>query len=245
MRRGSTAGSKKQATAPKSEPNAPSFCVAVVFVPVAGCGRGKPCHTPPAASPPGSRGPRLGRAVGGLRASAGRLPSWSRRGVRRAAGARRARPRAVAVRSCRAKYSRSSGWASSESSVPAASRFTVSSFASSSRVKATFRCASLMPTKRLGQPGMAGAFRSAVEAVGGWRAGRTGPSSRSTAQRAPAFLFSCASCRRLEPLHIRIHDAEGVAALLLGVGFLELHEVAFADVAGVGVAQVAAEQVQA
>ncbi len=48
----------------------------------------------------------------------------------------------------------------------------------------------------------------------------------------------------LEPPHIRIHDAEGVAAQILGVGFFELHEVALADVPGVGVVEVSAEQVQ-
>ena len=51
-----------------------------------------------------------------------------------------------------------------------------------------------------------------------------------------SLLFQC--------LHIRIHDAEGVAALFLGVGFLQLHKVTPADVPRVGVAQVGPEEVQ-
>ena len=48
-----------------------------------------------------------------------------------------------------------------------------------------------------------------------------------------------------QPPHIRIHHMEGVVPVFVfGVGFLQLHEVALADVPGVGVAQVSAEQVQ-
>ena len=54
-----------------------------------GYGRCKPRHTPPAATRRGSRGPRHGRAVGGLRAWAGPLPASSRRGVRRVASTNR------------------------------------------------------------------------------------------------------------------------------------------------------------
>jgi hypothetical protein len=43
---------------------------------------------------------------------------------------------------------------------------------------------------------------------------------------------------------MRIHDVEGVAALLLDVSLREPDEVALADVPGVGVAQVAAEKIE-
>jgi len=48
----------------------------------------------------------------------------------------------------------------------------------------------------------------------------------------------------LEAGLVGCHDAEGVAALFLGVGFFELDEVALADVAGMCVVQPAAEQLQ-
>ena len=48
----------------------------------------------------------------------------------------------------------------------------------------------------------------------------------------------------MQPPHVRIHHPEGVATLFLGVSFLQFHEVAFADVPGVGVVQVSAEQIQ-
>ena len=70
-----------------------------------------------------------------------------------------------------------------------------------------------------------------------WRAGRTGrAAAASRAARRPSLVSPSAAVSN--HCHVGIHDAEGVAALLLGVGFLELHEVALADVAGVGVAQV-------
>ena len=47
-----------------------------------------------------------------------------------------------------------------------------------------------------------------------------------------------------QPAPICLHDAEGVAPLLLGVGFFELHEIALADVPAVSVAQISAEEVQ-
>ena len=75
------------------------FVPCVVLLRRDGCGRGKPFRTPPAATPPGSRGPRLGRAVGGLRGWRRACPAWSRRGTRTAADAlpagRRGAARAV------------------------------------------------------------------------------------------------------------------------------------------------------
>jgi len=66
------------------------------FRPAAKCERGKPCIALLVAAPLDSRGPRLGRAAGGLRAWAGRLLSCLHRGVRKAAGGPRARRRVVA-----------------------------------------------------------------------------------------------------------------------------------------------------
>ena len=133
---------------------------------LAGCGRSKPCHTPPAATPPGSRGPRLGRAAGGLRAWAGRLPSWSRRGVRRAAGAPRARPRAaaraVAGRSIRAAADAHRA----RRAAPAASRFTVSSFAASSAAEVSIPLRLAQPDERFGEPGDGWRLPQGRQAVG-------------------------------------------------------------------------------
>jgi hypothetical protein len=62
---------------------------------------------------------------------------------------------------------------------PAVSRFTVSSFASCSRVKARLRCASLVPTSGSVRSGMAGTFHKALRQPAS--AGRSNsPSSRLT-----------------------------------------------------------------
>ena len=94
--------------------------------------------------------------------------------------------RPFGARSFRAKYSRTSGCVSSETSVPAASRFTVSSFAVASRVKATFRCASLIPTSTSVRPGIAGGFSNAARqsAV----AGRSNRPNRRRMATARAFF---------------------------------------------------------
>jgi hypothetical protein len=48
----------------------------------------------------------------------------------------------------------------------------------------------------------------------------------------------------LEPTHICVHSPEGVAALFLGVRLLKPYPAALADVAAIGVAQIAADQVE-
>ena len=48
----------------------------------------------------------------------------------------------------------------------------------------------------------------------------------------------------LEPFRVGVHRAERVAALLLGVRLREPDPVALADVAAIGVAQIAADQVE-
>ena len=143
------------------------FPRAVVFVPAQDAGDSKPCHTPPAATPPGSRGPRLGRAVGGLRGWAGACPAWSRRGVRRAAGARRARPRAAACaaagRSIRAAADGHPARRSAPDRVPVHREQLRVLQPREGQVPLRLAHAD----ERLGQAGDGGRFQQRVQAVGG------------------------------------------------------------------------------
>jgi hypothetical protein len=65
---------------------------------------------------------------------------------------------------------------------------------------------------------------------------------RSGASRALAGLLAAnAFSNTLKPPHIGIHDSESVAPLRF-VGFFQIHQVALADIPGVGVAQPSAKQ---
>ena len=103
-----------------------------------------------------------------------------------------------------------------------------------SRVKAHVALRLAHPDERLGQVRDGGRFQQRGEAVGG-----RGPVEQSEqpqhGQRAlPLLVLLLILPSGLKPLHIRIHDAEGVAALFVA-GFFQLHEVALADVSSVGI----------
>ena len=165
---------------------------------------------------------------------AGCLPSWSQRGVRRAAGGGApglgVLPCGDAGRSIRA----AAGGHPATSSVPAASRFTVSSFAASSRVKATFRCASLIPTSASVRYGDGGRFQQRGEAVGGRGPVEQAEQPQHGEGALPLFvlLLILPSGVNHSPYASMTRKAWPPCS---SRGFLQLHEVALADVPGVGV----------
>ena len=114
-------------------------------------------------------------------------------------------------------------------------RFTVSSFASSSRVKAMFRWASVIPMSDSVRSVMTGDCFSTVRQSA--EAGRSNsPSRRSTPiARRPSLFSSSSLPSTLKPLHIRVHHVKRMAILLFGGRLLPVSRGRAANVATVGI----------
>jgi hypothetical protein len=93
------------------------------------------------------------------------------------------------------------------------------------------------PHKRLGQVRDEGSFPHSFEAAGISR-----PIEQPKQPQQGEGTLSVLPLA-LERSHVGIHDAESMAALFF-VSFLELHQVAFADISGAGIVQPSSEQGQ-